>query len=63
MSNKRALMSKLRKTPSKKKPQRTKTTQRQDLSGPKMGRGRERKESSFPFIKNQSETSIVKHLY
>lgn len=48
---------KRKKTPQK--PQTPRTTQ-QDLSGPKVGGG---KESSFPFIKNQSETSIVKQLY
>lgn len=45
-----------------KKPEQQKQYNKQDLSGPKMGFGRGR-ESSFPFIKNQSETTIVKQLY
>lgn len=45
-----------------KKPEQQKQYNKQDLSGLKMGFGRGR-ESSFPFIKNQSETTIVKQLY
>lgn len=50
----------LKKQPKKTPTQITKTNARSYLD-PKLGRGGE--ESSVPFIKNQSETSIVKQLY
>lgn len=57
VSNKSVLKCKLKKKDPQNKKQGT-----QDLSGPKMGGG-VGEESSFPVIKNQSETSIVKQLY
>lgn len=63
MSNKSALKCKLKNPLKTNNKTKQRTRQQDDLSGPKMGWGNRGEESSFPSIKNQSETSIVKQLY